>query len=123
MDQVFLLRDDLHGPSAENKARSYQHRITDIFGRRHARFDRRHRLSLRLRNLQRNQQFFKGISVLRPFNGVKVRTDDIDAPAPQRLCQIDGRLTTKSRNNALRLFQFDNIDDILGTQRFKIQLV
>ena len=41
----------------------------------------------------------------------------------QRPGQVDSRLSTESNDHPFRLFQVENVHDVLCTERFKIQLV
>ena len=79
--------------------------------------------AFRMRNFQFSDYMLKGIPVLRPKNGFRRGSDHLDAAFLQRCRQIDCCLTTKGGNHASRLFQVNDIQDILHGKWLKIQFV
>ena len=119
----FFLGDDLHGSATEDKAGTDKYGVTDFLGRLCACLDTGYCLSFRLRNIQGNEQFFKGITVFRTLNSIAVGADDFHSTVSERFCQIDSSLTAQGCNNTLRLFHLDDVHNIFHAQRLKIELI
>ena len=77
MAKLLFFRDDLHGPSAQNKAGTHQYRIADFAGCCNAVFYVGDGFALGTRDVQFVQQIFKGVSILCFFNGGAVGADDL----------------------------------------------
>ena len=123
MPKLCFVGDDLHGPSSKNEAGTNQNRVTDFLCGRNAGFYAGNGFSGRLRNVQLEQQLFKGVPVFCLFNGGAVGSDECDPQIVQRLGQIDSCLSTKRSNDTFRLLHRYDIIDILHGQRLKIELV
>ena len=121
--KCFFLGDDLHSSATEHKAGTDKHGIANFFSCLNAGFDTGYCLTLRLRNVQGNEQFFKGITVFRTLNSITVGADDFHSTVSERFCQIDSSLTAQGCNNTLRLFHLDDVHNIFHAQRLKIKLV
>ena len=123
MAKLILVCNDLHSSAAQNKAGAHQYRIANLLSGIHTVFDFGNRSSFGLWNPQFCQQFFKGIPVFCLFNGSTVGTNDLHAQICQRLRKVNGGLSAKGCDHALRLLQCDDVHHILHRQRLKVQLI
>ena len=103
--QRLLIRDDLHGTSAEHVARAHQHRIADPLGGPHALFDIGHRLGFGLGNTQLLHDLLEAAAVLGIADGLDVGAHDGHAQRMERLGEVDGRLTAQRHDDSLRLLE------------------
>ena len=90
---ILFLSHDLHGPAAQHKAGTHQDGVPDAAGRFHSGLDTGDCFTPGLGDVQGQQQLFKQVPVLRPVDGVAVRTDNLHAPFLQRVRQVDGCLS------------------------------
>ena len=121
--QALLLGDDLHRSAAEHVARADEHGVADARGGLDARLDVRHGLSGRLRNVELEQELFEAVAVFRALDRVRLRADHLHAALHQRLDEVDRRLPAERRDDALRLFQLDDVHHVLDRERLEIELV
>ena len=119
----FFLGHDLHGPSAQHEAGTHQDGIADAAGCLDAGCHAGDGLALGLRYLKGQQQLFKGIPVFSPVDGLAVRADNLHSALAQRLRQVDGRLSAQGNDDALRLFQQDDVHHVFRIERLEIELV
>ena len=112
MAQLLFFRDDLHGPSAQNKAGTHQHRVSDRPGSSHTVLNFRYGFTPGSGNMQTLQQILKSVPVLRLFNGSAVGTDALHTQICLWLGKVDGSLAAQTGNHALRLFQQNNVHHI-----------
>ena len=118
--QCFFFGNDLHGAPSQHKAGPHQHRITNLGGRPDPIFNTGNRDTPGLGNFQIKQDFFKGISIFSPVDGLAICSDDGHAPVCQRPRQIDGSLSAKGRDYAFRPFQLYDVHDVFHTEGFKV---
>ena len=123
MTKLCFICNNLHGPAAQHKARTNKHRIADFCSSPDTFLNISDGLSLWLRDSKLQQNLFKAVTVFRPLNGLTIRANQVDAALFEGLRQIDGGLSAKRGNHALRLFKVDNRHDILWGKRLKIELI
>ena len=115
--------DNFHGPAAQHVARSDQYRIADFTGNLYSPLHRDRCRAFRLRDMQFIQHRFEFMPVFRRVDVFQAGAEDPDTMADQAVCQVDGCLATELDNDAQRLFQINDVHDILRGQRLEIQLV
>ncbi|EJX05284.1 hypothetical protein EVA_06609 [gut metagenome] len=76
-----------------------------------------------MRNIQFMQHTLKSLAVFSAFNSITTGTNDLDAMVAQRLCKIDGCLTTQRSDDTFWFFQIDDVQNIFHSQRLKVELV
>ena len=123
MAKLILVCHDLHGSAAQNKAGTHQYRVSNFLSCFYSVLNFGYSLSSWLWDLQLRQQFFKSVPVFRLFNGSTVGTNDLHAQICQRLRKVNGGLSAKGCDHALRLLQCDDVHHILHRQRLKVQLI
>ncbi len=121
--QLLLVSHNLHRPPTEHKTGPHQYRVTDFPGDIHSIRQISHRLTFRLRYIQRFEEFLKGLPVLRFFNGFAIRADDFHPSGLQRPCQVNRRLAAERGDHACRFFQRNHVHDVFNAEGLKVQLV
>ena len=121
--KVAFLGYNLHCASAKHKAWSHKHRISDLLCSSNAVLDISNSTSRRLRNSKLRKNSLESVPVLSPFNGLTVCSDNSYAILSERLCKINGSLSSKSRDNTIRLLKLNNVHYILNAKRLEIKLV
>ena len=115
--------DNLHGAAAQHIGRADKHRVSDAVGHADAGFDVCDSLALGLRNGKPLHGLFKAVAVFGALNGLDTGADDGHAQFVQAVGQVDGRLAAQRDDDAVGLFQLDDVHDVLNAQRLKVQLV
>ena len=69
------------------------------------------------------KQRFKAFSIFRPIYAVCGSTQNTDTVRIEIRAKVNRRLTTKSDDNAVRLFDIENVLHVFGGKRFKIQSI
>lgn len=80
-------------------------------------------VALRTRDIAACQQLIEAFTVLGTVDAVNGGTQNLHACAGERACQVDSGLTTELNDNAFRFFFVDNIENILYSQRLKVQFI
>ena len=121
--QALLVRNDLHGTASEHIARTHQHRVADAGGGLHAGLDVGDGLGLGLRDAQLFHDLFEATAVFGVPDRLRIGTDNGHAQLRQRLGQVDGRLAAQRDDDALGLFEVDDVHHVLDRERLEVELV
>ena len=121
--QIVIVVYDFHRTSAQYIGWTHQYRISDTVGDAHRFLYLYCGFPLRLRDVQLMQHFLKFMAILCTVDVFQRGSQDFNTALHQLISQIDGRLSAKLHHNAQRLFQINDMHDILNRQRFKVQLI
>ena len=121
--ELLLVCNDLHRAAAKHEGGTHQYGVSDLGSSTNTRLDIGHRLALRLRNVEGEQELFEQIAVLSLVDRVAVGSNDLDTAASEGICKVDGSLSAERRNDALGIFKLDDIHHVLRRQRLKVELV
>ena len=119
---VHVVSDD-HGASAENVTRAHQNGHPDFAGDARCFFRNERGAVAGLRNFQFFEQPAKAAAVLGEIDGFGSCADDGHAIALQFQREIQRSLSTELNDDSLRLFAFDDRQNILERERFEIEAV
>ena len=123
MLQSVVVTHNHHRTAAKNEARTHQDRVTDVMCGLQAFLNACNSVSLRLADSGAAHDSLEELAVLGVVDSLKARAYQRNIELLQRSGQVDGRLSAKSDDNALRLLQADHIHYVLRRERFKIQFV
>ena len=122
-EQRLVVGDNLHRAPAEHIARSDEHGVSDLVRGLDAVLDVGDAHALRARCAEFRRQLFKVLAVFRLVERGYAGADDLDTALFQRGSQVDGRLPAERGDDAHRVFQPDDVHDVLRRQRLEIELV
>ena len=124
LSEVGWIVDDLHRPPAQNVGRPDEHWIADLLRHEHRRIGRRDCPACGLGNVQLSEQQIKAVPVFRQIDAVERRPENRDTCLHQWLSQINRRLSAELYDHTFdRCLTFNDMQDIFGRQRLKIQPV
>ncbi len=121
--EILLLMDDFHGAAAQHIGRPHHQRITDL-GREadRVRFGAR-RTVRRLLQAQVVQQFLEALAVLGGVDHVGAGADDRHAVRFEFAGTFERCLAAELHDDAGRLLDMDDFEDVLQGHRFEIQAI
>ena len=117
---IMVIDADLHTLSAQHIGGTHQNRISQLIRCLLGLFCSKYRLSCRSRNLALLQNLIKQFSVLCRIYILCRCSQNRHAHFHQRFCQLNGCLTSKLNNSAIRLLNINDALHILCCQRLKI---
>ena len=120
---VFIAVCNDHVLTAEHVGRAHEHRIAEVVCGCEGFLRRHNGVTLRALDVAALEQFFKALSVLCGVDAVGACADDRHVVFRKRLCKLDGRLAAERDDNALRLFDVDDIHNVFGAQRLKVESI
>ncbi len=119
---LHIVGDD-HGAAAENVAGAHQHWKTDFAGDARGFFGNQRGAVARLRNSQLVEQSAEAAAVFGKVDGFGRGADDGHAVALQVERQIQRRLPAELHDHALRLFAFDDGENVFERERLEVEAV
>ena len=114
---------DGHVLTADDVGRTEENGIAECVCRMERFFDRLDTHTLGAAESEGFKQFVKSCTVFCEVNTVSGRTEDTDTLPVKELRQLDCRLTAERNDDTDGLFDLDDVHDIFGRERFKVQSV
>ena len=120
---IIIIECDYHVLSAENVRRSHKNRIMYLICNFESLVTSHDRKALRSLYLKLFKQFVKSLSVLSSVNSVRRSTKNVYTMFSHVLCELDSSLSAECHNNSNRLFNSDDVHNILVSKRLEIKSV
>src|SRR3989337_473376 len=125
--EILLAVHDLHPSTAEDIRRSHEYGIANLRGKRADLVEAEARGSLRLRDPQAAHESRELPPVLREIDGRGRRPKNLRLRVTTREGfregdgKVDGGLTAELQDHSVRVFLFDDVQDVLELERFEIE--
>ena len=120
---IVIVECDYHVLSAENVRRSHKNRIVYLICDLESLITSHNSEALRSFYLKLFKQFVKSLSVLSSVNSVRRSTQNVYTMLSHMLCKLDSSLSAECHNNSNRLFNSDDVHNVLVSKRLEIKSV
>ena len=120
---IIIIECDYHVLSAKNVRRSHKNRIVYLVCNFKSLVTSHDSEALRPFYLKLFKQFVKSLSVLSSVNSVRRSTKNVYTMLSHMLCKLDSSLSAECHNNSNRLFNSDDVHNVLVSKRLEIKSV
>ena len=120
---IVIIECDYHVLSAENVRRSHKNRIMYLICDLESLVTSHDSEALRSFYLKLFKQLVKSLSVLSSVDSVRRSTKNVYTMFSHVLCKLDSSLSAECHNNSNRLFNSDDVHNVLVSKRLEIKSV
>ena len=120
---IIIIECDYHVLSAKNVRRSHKNRIVYLVCNFKSLVTSHDRKALRSLYFKLFKQLVKSLSVLSSVDSVRRSTKNVYTMLSHMLCELDSSLSAECHNNANRLFNSDDVHNVLVSKRLEIKSV
>ena len=120
---IVIVECDYHVLSAKNVRRSHKNRIVYLVCDLESLVTSHDRKALRSLYFKLFKQLVKSLSVLSSVDSVRRSTKNVYTMFSHVLCKLDSSLSAECHNNSNRLFNSDDVHNVLVSKRLEIKSV